>query len=44
MMVVLSGRERDEAAFRALFASAGFALTRVAPAVLSFCVLEGRCA
>ena len=44
MMVVLSGRERDEAAFRALFESAGFALTRIAPAALSFCVIEGVCA
>ena len=44
MMVVLSGRERDEAAFRALFASAGFAVIRIAPAALSFCVIEGTCA
>ena len=44
MMVVLSGRERDEAAFRALFHASGFALTRIAPAALSFCVIEGTCA
>jgi hypothetical protein len=41
MLVALSGRERDEAAFRALFRAAGFALTRVAPASMSFCVIEG---
>jgi hypothetical protein len=43
MMVVLAGREREEAAFRALFEAAGFRVTRVAPAALS-CVIEGRCA
>jgi hypothetical protein len=44
MLVALSGRERDEAAFRALFRASGFALTRVVPAAMSFCVIEGTIA
>jgi hypothetical protein len=41
MLVVTGGRERTEAEYRALFAAAGFRLTRVIPTQASFSVLEG---
>ena len=41
MMLVLGGRERTEADFRALFHSAGFALQRVVP-VGTYALLESR--
>ena len=40
MLVVLSGRERTEAEFRALYAAAGFTITRVLPAGMQ-AIIEG---
>jgi hypothetical protein len=44
MMVAVAGRERTEEQFRALFSASGFALTRIAPAVAHYSVIEGACA
>jgi hypothetical protein len=41
MLVMLNGIERTESEFRALFASAGFKLTRVIPIPSGFCMIEG---
>jgi ubiquinone/menaquinone biosynthesis C-methylase UbiE len=41
MMMVIGGQERTEAEFRALYAHAGFALTRVIPTQSPFSVIEG---
>lgn len=41
MMMVIGGLERTEAEFRALFAQAGFELTRVLPTQSPFSVIEG---
>jgi hypothetical protein len=43
MMVAVSGRERTEADFRALFCSTGFTATRIARAAVYFSVIEGEC-
>jgi hypothetical protein len=43
LMMVIGGQERTEAEFRALFAQAGFALTRVIPTQSPFNVIEGVC-
>ena len=40
MLVARSGRERTEAAFRALFESAGFRIDRIVPVALEFSVIE----
>ena len=41
MLVNLTGRERTEAEYRALYAAAGFALTRTIPAHGELHVIEG---
>lgn len=38
---IASGQERTEAEFRALFAAAGFRLTRIVPTKSPVCVVEG---
>ena len=40
MLVLLEGRERTEAEFRALFASSGFRAARILPVALEFSVIE----
>jgi hypothetical protein len=40
MLVLLEGRERTEAEFRALLASSGFKAARILPAALGFSVIE----
>ncbi len=42
MMVMLGALERTEDEFAALFAAAGFALTRIVPTTLGYCVIEGE--
>ena len=42
MMVMPGGKERTEAEFRALFARAGFALTRIVPTRSPLSVIEAR--
>ena len=44
MMMMPGGRERSESEFRALFASAGFELTRVVPTRSPLSVIEARVA
>ncbi len=41
MLVGLTGRERTEAEYRALYAAAGFALTRTIPTQGELHVIEG---
>ncbi len=41
MLVLLTGRERTEAEYRALFASAGFRMTRVIPTQSLYSLMEG---
>jgi len=41
MMVCTGGRQRSEAEFRALYATAGFRLTRIVPTMAMACVIEG---
>ena len=41
MMVVTGGRQRSEAEFRALYAAAGFTLSRLVPTPAASCVIEG---
>jgi O-methyltransferase len=41
MMMVIGGQERTEEEFRALFAQAGFALTRIIPTQSPFSVIAG---
>jgi hypothetical protein len=41
MLVLTPGRERTEAEFRELFASAGLRLTRVVPTACPLSVVEG---
>jgi predicted O-methyltransferase YrrM len=41
MLVLTPGRERTEAEFRELFASAGLRLTRIVPTASPLCVVEG---
>jgi hypothetical protein len=43
MMIAVSGRERTEAEFRALFRATGFAATRIARAAVHYSVIEGEC-
>lgn len=42
MLVMTGGRERSEQEFAALFAAAGFKLTRVVPTDSPFCVIEAE--
>ena len=42
MLVIPGGKERTEAEYRALFATAGFRLTRVVPTAAEVCVIEGE--
>lgn len=42
MLVSTGGRQRAEAEFDALFAAAGFRLTRVVPTPARVCVIEGE--
>jgi hypothetical protein len=42
MLVCTGGRQRSETEFSALFASAGFRLTRVIPTPARVCVIEGE--
>jgi hypothetical protein len=44
MLMMPGGRERTESEFRALFASAGFELTRVVPTRSPLSVIEARVA
>jgi SAM-dependent methyltransferase len=41
MLVATGGRQRSEAEFRALYAAAGFELTRIIPTQTGICVIEG---
>jgi hypothetical protein len=41
-MLLIGGRERTEAEFRALFAAAGFEVTRIVPTASPVSVVEGR--
>lgn len=41
MLVCTGGRQRSEAEFRALYAAAGFRLTRIIPTMAMSCVIEG---
>ena len=41
MLVLMGGLERTEAEYRALFAKAGFTLTRIVPTASPFSVIEG---
>ena len=41
MLVMTGGRERTEVEYRALFAAAGFTLTRIAPTPTEISVMEG---
>jgi hypothetical protein len=41
MLVATGGRQRSEAEFRALYAAAGFTLTRIVPTPAQVCVIEG---
>ena len=41
MLALTGGRERSEAEYRALFAAAGFTLTRVIPTRSWFSIIEG---
>ncbi len=41
MLVMTGGRERTEVEYRALFAAAGFTLTRIAPTPMEIAVMEG---
>jgi hypothetical protein len=42
MLVCTGGRQRSEEEFRALYAGAGFRLTRVVPTLARVSVIEGR--
>ena len=42
MLVMLGAQERTERQFAALFASSGFALKRVMPATLGYCIIEAE--
>jgi len=42
MLVCTAGRQRSEEEFRALYAGAGFRLTRVVPTLARVSVIEGR--
>lgn len=42
MLVNTGGRQRSEAEFRALYAAAGFALTRIVPTLAPVSVIEGK--
>jgi hypothetical protein len=42
MLVMPGGRERTADEFKALFAGAGFELTRIVPTESPMCVVEGR--
>jgi hypothetical protein len=42
MLVVAGGRQRNEAEFRALYAAAGFRLTRIVPTLAPVAVIEGE--
>jgi SAM-dependent methyltransferase len=44
MLVCTGGRQRSEAEFRALYAAAGFRLTRIVPTMAASCVIEGTTA
>ena len=44
MLMLPGGRERSESEFRALFASAGFELTRVIPTRSPLSIIEARVA
>lgn len=44
MLVLTPGRERTEAEFRELFASAGLRVTRIVPTASPLCVVEGAAA
>jgi hypothetical protein len=42
MLVLPGGQERTQEEYRKLYASAGLRLTRVVPATVEVCVIEGR--
>ena len=42
MMVMLGARERTEQEFSELFGAAGFAVARILPASLGYCIIEGK--
>ena len=42
MLVMLGAQERTEQQFVALFADGGFTVTRIVPAALGYCVIEGE--
>ena len=41
MLVIVGGRERTEAEYRALFEAAGFKLTQIIPTASEMSVIEG---
>jgi hypothetical protein len=42
MLVMLGARERTEQEFSELFDAAGFAVARIMPASLGYCIIEGK--